>query len=151
MLNRVIYTFFLFFGLLCSSLLAQANTNLLYGNNSNANDSDFLPVEQAFIFSGQIEHNKALIQVDVVPGHYLYKHRFTFKPADSDTALGEPVYPPGEEIFDPYYQKNLETFPGNFTIEIPITYSGSLPEIEIGFQGVQQPDFATRHTKSISR
>ena len=139
MLNRAFVHFFLFISVIFSSSFVLASTSLLYGDSGNSVNQDFLPVEQAFIFSGRIEGNKAYIDIEVVPEHYLYKHRFTFKPLDSKmdskTSLGSPVYPVGEEIFDPYYQKNLEIFANNLTVEIPVSYSGQLPEIEIGFQG----------------
>ena len=135
MSNRIILPFFLFIGIICSSSVARANTSLLYDNADNNTSQSFLPVEQAFTFSGRVEQNSAYIDIEVAPEHYLYKHRFTFRPVSPEISLGIPVYPQGEEIYDPYYQKNLETFPENLTIEIPISYSGQLPEIEIGFQG----------------
>lgn len=135
MSNRIFFHFFLFIGIVSSSFFAEADTSLLYRDNNNDSNQSFLPVEQAFIFSGRIEQNRALIDIEVAPDHYLYKHRFIFSPVTANTSLGTPVYPRGEELFDPYYQKNLETFTENLTIEIPITYSGRLPEIEIGFQG----------------
>lgn len=135
MSKRPYFPLFLFLVTFCFGFVAHGSTSLLYGNGDNSSSQDFLPVEQAFIFSGRIEQNKAYVNIEVAPEHYLYKHRFDFKPVARSTSLGEPVYPQGEEIFDPYYQKSLETFPTSFSIEIPITHSGSLPEIVIGFQG----------------
>lgn len=136
MLNRFIISLFIFFGLLCSNTTLQASTSLLYGNGSlNSGAPEFLPVEQAFIFSGRVDQETAFIDVEIAPEHYLYKHRFSFSPVDANTRLGISEYPPGEELFDPYYQKNLETFSENFTIQIPAWFSGQLPEINISFQG----------------
>ncbi|WP_066017404.1 protein-disulfide reductase DsbD [Endozoicomonas atrinae] len=116
------------------SLPAQANLSQLFGAESNENQ-DFLPVEDAFQFTGRIEQGKAIIDVAVTPEHYLYKHRFTFAPVTDISNLDAAGYPAGEEIFDPYYNKELEIFSENFVINLPANHSGSLPELEIGFQG----------------
>lgn len=116
------------------SLSVQAERNPLFGTDSNVNQ-DFLPVTEAFQFSGSVEQGNAVIDVQVAPGHYLYKDRLSFSPASNITQLGSATYPPGELIHDPYFQKDMETFAHNLTITLPVEYSGSLPELEIGFQG----------------
>ncbi|MFK0570970.1 protein-disulfide reductase DsbD [Endozoicomonas sp.] len=123
----------LLLGLLIT-LPAQASLTQLFGSDSSENQA-FLPVEDAFRFTGRIENSKAIIDVQVTPEHYLYKHRFTFTPAIDVSKLGTAAYPAGETIFDPYYNKELEIFSENFVVELPINYSGNLPELEIGFQG----------------
>ncbi|WP_419532986.1 protein-disulfide reductase DsbD [Endozoicomonas sp.] len=123
----------LFLGLFIS-LPAQANLRQLFGADSGENQ-DFLPVEEAFQFTGRIEQGNAIVDVLVTPEHYLYKHRFTFTPATDIKSLGSETYPAGEQIFDPYYNKELEIFSNNFVIKLPVNHSGSLPELEIGFQG----------------
>lgn len=123
----------LLLGLLIS-LSAQASLTQLFGSDSSESPA-FLPVEEAFRFTGRIEENKAIIDVQVTPEHYLYKHRFTFTPVTDIAKLATAAYPDGEQIFDPYYNKELEIFSENFVVELPINYSGNLPELEIGFQG----------------
>lgn len=135
MLKRCYLFLPLFFIACCFSLFTQANTSLLYGSGDSQINQDFLPVEQAFIFTGLIEHNNAHINVEVAPKHYLYKHSFSFNPVTESTSLGEPAFPQGEKVFDPFYQKHLETFPENFSITIPVSHSNVMPEIEIEFQG----------------
>lgn len=116
------------------SLSVLANRNPLFGADSNTNQ-DFLPVTEAFQFSGSVDQGNAVIDVRVAPGHYLYKDRFTFSPARDITQLGNATYPQGEMIHDPYFQKDMETFVHDLTITLPVDYSGSLPELEIDFQG----------------
>ncbi len=123
----------LLLGLLIS-LPAQASLTQLFGSDSSESLL-FLPVEEAFRFTGRIEDNKAIIDVQVTPEHYLYKHRFTFTPVTDISKLETAAYPDGEQIFDPYYNKELEIFSENFIVELPVNYSGNLPELEIGFQG----------------
>ncbi|MGB1270443.1 MAG: protein-disulfide reductase DsbD [Endozoicomonas sp.] len=112
---------------------ARADFKQLFEANSST--SSFLPVEEAFRFTGRIHKQTALIEVKVTPGHYLYQHRFGFSPVSNIKQLGKPVYPTGEIIFDPYYKKDLETFSQDFTVQIPIEYSGNLPEVDIAYQG----------------
>lgn len=123
----------LLLGLLIS-LSSQASLAQLFGSDSSDSQA-FLPVEEAFRFTGRIEQDMAIIDVQVTPEHYLYKHRFTFTPVTDVSKLEAPAYPVGEALFDPYYNKELEIFSANFAVELPITYSGSLPELAIGFQG----------------
>ena len=116
------------------SLSVLAGQNPLFGTDSKINQ-DFLPVTEAFQFSGSVEQGNAVIDVQIAPGHYLYKDRFSFSPARDITHLGSAAYPPGELIYDPYFQKDMETFADNLTVKLPVEYSSSLPELEISFQG----------------
>ena len=116
------------------SLSVLAGQNPLFGADSKINQ-DFLPVTEAFQFSGSVEQGNAVIDVQIAPGHYLYKDRFSFSPARDITHLGSAAYPPGELIYDPYFQKDMETFAANLTVKLPVEYSSSLPELEISFQG----------------
>ena len=116
------------------SLSVLAAQNPLLSTDSKINQ-DFLPVTEAFQFSGSVEQGNALIDVQVAPGHYLYKDRFSFSPAKDITLQGSATYPSGELIYDPYFQKDMETFADNLTIKLPVEHSSSLPELEISFQG----------------
>jgi len=114
------------------SLPVLAGQNALFGAGT---EQEYLPVTEAFQFSGRVEQGNATINIQVAPGHYLYKDRFAFSPASDITQLGGATYPSGELIHDPYFQKDMVTFDHDFTIKMPIEYSGNLPELEIGFQG----------------
>ena len=116
------------------TLPLPADQNPLFATDSKVNQ-DFLPVTEAFQFSGSVDQGHAVINVQVAPGHYLYKDRFSFSPARDITHLGSASYPPGELIYDPYFQKDLETFADNLTVKLPVEYSSSLPELAISFQG----------------
>ena len=128
-------TFRLIWPLLLSlfiSLPALAGRSALLGTDTH---QDFLPVTEAFQFSGSVAQGNAIIDIQVAPGHYLYKDRFTFSPTSNITQLGSAIFPAGELIHDPYFQKDMMTFDHHFTITLPVKHSGSLPELEIGFQG----------------
>ena len=114
------------------SLPASANLSQVLGTDQNP---AFLPVHEAFRFSGHIEQDTVIIEARIAPQHYLYKHQFSFTPTAGIQKLGTAVFPVGEQIFDPYYNKNLDIFKHDFKIRIPVTYSGNIPELEISYQG----------------
>ena len=132
--SRLFAPFILFTALLWSTIVAQADIGQLFGSN-NASSPDFLPVEEAFQFNGQIEGDLAIIDITVAEGHYLYRHQFEFTPGIDLNSVGDANFPTGEEIYDPYYQKNLETYPVDIQVHIPVDYSGLVPEMNIRFQG----------------
>ena len=114
------------------SLPASANLSQVLGTDQNP---AFLPVHEAFRFSGHIEQDTVIIEARIAPQHYLYKHQFSFTPTAGIQKLGTAVFPVAEQIFDPYYNKNLDIFKHDFKIRIPVTYSGNIPELEISYQG----------------
>lgn len=97
--------------------------------------NEFLPVEEAFQINGYRTDNEAVIQISVTPGHYLYRHMFQFQPISNNTQLGTPILPDGIVKFDPYQQTELETYPEDMEIRLPIKTISSLPEIAVTFQG----------------
>ncbi|OQX39178.1 MAG: hypothetical protein B0D91_02180 [Oceanospirillales bacterium LUC14_002_19_P2] len=98
-------------------------------------DNEFLPVEEAFQLNGYHTGEEAVLQFTVTPGHYIYRHMFRFQAIDSNTKLGTPALPDGIVKFDPYQQTDLETYPEDMEIRIPIKTSETLPEIAVTFQG----------------
>lgn len=64
-----------------STNVQAAGLNDLFGNNQNATQSKFLPVDKAFqvISSGKAtsKGTRLSINFDITPGHYVYKDRLT--------------------------------------------------------------------------
>lgn len=98
-------------------------------------ENNFLPVEEAFRLEGYCTDKEAVLRFTVAPGYYLYRHRLQFQAVDSNTRLGNPVLPEGITRFDPYQQVELETYPDNVEIRLPIKTHETLPEIAVTFQG----------------
>ncbi len=123
--------FILLLILMSQSAMATGLQTLL----GQTTDNEFLPVEEAFQLNGYHTGEEAVLQFTVTPGHYLYQHMFRFQAVDRNTRLGTPVMPEGIVKFDPYQQAELETYPEDIEIRIPIETSETLPEIAVTFQG----------------
>nr|WP_281417008.1 protein-disulfide reductase DsbD [Kistimonas asteriae] len=123
--------FILLLILVSQSVMATGLQTLL----GQTTDNDFLPVEEAFQLNGYHTGEEAVLQFTVTPGHYLYRHMFRFQAVDSNTKLGNPVLPDGIVKFDPYQQTELETYPEDIEIRLPIDTRETLPEIAVTFQG----------------
>ncbi|MCL6270571.1 protein-disulfide reductase DsbD [Sansalvadorimonas sp. 2012CJ34-2] len=123
----------LLFLLLLGSFAQASITSLLSGNEA---EPDFLPVEEAFQVSGELDNDQITIRFAVTPGHYLYRHMFGFEAANpSSTQLGEPSFPQGVTKYDKFLKRELEIFPSDIEVAIPIITEDEFPEIRVKFQG----------------
>jgi len=86
-------------------------------------DEDFLPPEQAFKFSAQMDGaHTVVIDYAIADGYYMYRERFHF--GASGAKLGEPAIPAGKIKFDDTFQKNVETYHHGVQIRIPVEGNG---------------------------
>jgi thiol:disulfide interchange protein DsbD len=84
---------------------------------------DYLDPEAAFKFSAKMIDAKTIaVSYVIADGYYMYRERFAFK-ADG-AKLGEPIIPPGKIKFDETFQKDVETYRGTLTIQLPVEASG---------------------------
>ena len=113
--------------------LVRAELQSLFADTS-VNEPLFVPVEKAFKLNGHISDGLLHLNFEVLPGHYLYKERFSFS-ASSSTTLSEAVFPTGTNKYDENFEKNMEVFNQNILITLPIQSSEPAPEIEVRFQG----------------
>ena len=61
---------------------------------------------------------------------------FSFEAVNpSATQLGKPVYPTGLTKFDQFLKRDLETYPENISVHIPVQTTQEFPEIRVDFQG----------------
>lgn len=85
-------------------------------------EDDFLPPEQAFVFSAAMATPDTVeLTYRIAPGYYMYRERFEFV-ADPQSAatLGPPAYPQGKVKYDPTFEKDMEVYYGSLTISVPI-------------------------------
>ena len=105
MIKKILISFSLFFASLS-----------IYGQN-------FLPPEEAFkAVAEYATADQVLITVKPAKGYYIYKESLKFQIIKSDTgiALGTPALPLGKIKFDENFGKNLETYPKEFGITLPL-------------------------------
>jgi len=105
----------------CLALLAWAV--LAWRPAAALTEADFLPPEQAFVFSAAMaDPGTVELRYRIAPGYYMYRERFglSISPLGAAT-LGTPVYPQGEVKYDPTFEKNMEVYHQQVSITVPVT------------------------------
>jgi thiol:disulfide interchange protein DsbD len=91
---------------------------------------DFLPPEEAFVFSAATTTPTAVdIHFKIAPKYYMYRERFQFAAApDADPSwLGDPVFPDGIVTYDPTFEKDLEVYYDQVTVRLPLLAGAPQP------------------------
>lgn len=86
-------------------------------------EDDFLPPEQAFVFSAAMADPATLVlNYRIAPEYYMYRERFglSASPAQAVT-LGEAAYPQGKVKYDPTFDKDMEVFYGTVAVRVPLS------------------------------
>lgn len=85
---------------------------------------DYLSPENAFIFSATMIDSKTVeVAYKIADGYYMYRDRFQFR-ADGAT-LGQADFPHGKVKYDDNFQKEVETYRGEFSVRIPVDAAGA--------------------------
>ncbi len=96
------------------------NPSSSFGNGSGSDDDsglygDFLPPEQAFIYSVEtVSQQQIKLSWVIAEGYYLYKDKFIFG-TDADVKFEQAVFPSGVFVDDPKYGE-VEVFKGEASI-----------------------------------
>lgn len=115
----------------------------LYGNNSLSTplktnqESDFLPVEQAFRLEIKQTPNSATMQLVfiIADGYYLYKNRFAFTSDNPQVTLISPNLPKGEQKHDEFLG-DVEVYHNIVEITVAVNNPNKLAfTLEIKYQG----------------
>src|SRR5471032_2460552 len=110
------------FALLISGL-AQAGTNPF------ETKPDFLPVDQAFIFTSErLESGETQLFWQIADGYYLYQKRLKF---DGLEPQQHPALPEGESHSDEFFGEQ-QVYRQGLELKIP---AGATGQIKVGFQG----------------
>ena len=101
------------------------------------NDDQFLPVDEAFIFTA-VADGSAQIALDwqIAPGYYLYRHRVSVKTATGGFTLGEVAMPPGKKKTDEFFGE-VEVYYDTLNATVPVQRPANVSTLEItaGYQG----------------
>ena len=101
------------------------------------NEDQFLPVDQAFVFSGFADGGERVaLDWQVAPGYYLYRHRVSAKTATPGFTLGAVAMPPGRKKTDEFFG-DVEVYYESLRATIPVTRPASVSafELTVGYQG----------------
>lgn len=130
---------------------------LLFGAVS-AQAQNFLAPEQAFQVSAEYQSSQEIVlQVKPAKGYYIYRESIKFKIVknNGDLSLGTPQLPKGKIKFDENFGKELETYPKDFSILLPLVKnknnSGMLLSMELqgcADKGICYPPMELRFTLS---
>ncbi|MCG6656401.1 protein-disulfide reductase DsbD [Halomonas campisalis] len=103
--------------------------------SSSSNQSQFLPVMEAFQPSAWHDGDTLYIGFENAEGYYLYRHRLDVEGLDGELALGEPSIPPGEFKSDEFLG-DVYVFYDRVVFEAPIDSGAAGPlDIRVSFQG----------------
>jgi thiol:disulfide interchange protein DsbD len=140
MIKKLLITFALVFG----AIAAQAQ--------------NFLAPEQAFPVSAEYQSNQEIVLIaKPAKGYYIYRESIKFKliKNNDDVTLGIPQLPQGKIKFDENFGKELETYPKDFSILLPLinnkNASGMLLSMELqgcADKGICYPPMELRFTLS---
>jgi len=111
-------------GWLAGCLALLAAWAMLAGRPAAAlTEADFLPPEQAFVFSAAMTApDQVELRYRIAPGYYMYRERFGLSISPQGAAtLGAPAYPQGEVKYDPTFEKNMEVYHRQVSIAVPVT------------------------------
>ncbi len=140
MIKKLLITFALVFG----AIAAQAQ--------------NFLAPEQAFPVSAEYQSNQEIVLIaKPAKGYYIYRESIKFKliKNNGEVTLGAPQLPQGKIKFDENFGKELETYPKDFSILLPLinnkNASGMLLSMELqgcADKGICYPPMELRFTLS---
>ncbi len=102
-----------------------------------SNEDQFLPVDEAFVFTAIADGaDRILLDWQVAPGYYLYRHRTSAKTATPGFALGEIAMPDGKKKTDEFFG-DVEVYYGILSATVPVTRpeGGTSLEIQVSYQG----------------
>ena len=119
-----------------ATLLSLAVIGSAAAQNRLGEAPEFLPVDEAFVLSAEVDGDGALVaRWKIAEGYYLYRHRFVFKTREGDGAqVGEAAIPPGKAKVDEYFGE-VEVYYGQARASAPLRPGGGPVEVGIGYQG----------------
>jgi thiol:disulfide interchange protein DsbD len=130
---------------------------LLFGATA-AQAQNFLAPEQAFQVSAEYQSKQEIVlNVKPAKGYYIYRESIKFKLVknNGDLSLGAPQLPQGKIKFDENFGKELETYPKDFSILLPLINnkdaSGMILSMELqgcADKGICYPPMELRFTLS---
>ncbi len=121
--------------LLVISLFSVNASVSLFGQNSN---SQFAPVNQAFIFNFSQKNDQLMLGWQVKPGYYLYRQQIKISVQGATLAQWE--LPAGKPHEDEFYGKT-EIYPDSLMLPFTIEQGGDGSQMTVTYQGCAAAGF----------
>jgi thiol:disulfide interchange protein DsbD len=112
------------------------NLRSLLGSGAKS-DSDFLPVDQAFVLTASSPARDRLrLHWVIADDYYLYRDKVAVKTTATDVQLGKPSIPGGETKHDEYFGEQV-VFHGEMVADVGVSAAAGVTEvpIEVTYQG----------------
>jgi thiol:disulfide interchange protein DsbD len=126
-----------FRSLLAALLFAAAGAAAAQGLLGPSNQDQFLDVDKAFVLSAMADGGEGvLLDWQIAPGYYLYRHRVSVKTATPGFLLGDVVMPDGHKKTDEFFG-DVEVYYDLLNATVPVTRpeGASSFEIAVTYQG----------------
>jgi len=110
---------------------------LLGRRASGPMEGDFLPVDQAFVFSARrTAPDRITLRWEIAEAYYLYRDKVTLTALVPDVQLGAPRMPAGESKHDEYFGDQV-IYRGELVADVAVSAPAGLQEIpvEVSYQG----------------
>ena len=103
---------------------------------AQAQQGDFLPPDQAFVFTAKAQDAKtALLQFKAAKGYYMYQERFHFESQTPGVELGKPDFPPAHVIFDKNLGHDVAHYRDLVSIPLPVLKAPASFKMLVTYQG----------------
>ncbi|MEB0021601.1 protein-disulfide reductase DsbD [Actimicrobium sp. CCI2.3] len=97
---------------------------------------DYLPPEQAFVFSARVvDGNTVALHWDIAPGTHLYRERISIASTQSQAQWAALLLPAGEDRFDPNFNKTMAIFEKSLDVDVHFSKGSSLIPLTVNWQG----------------
>lgn len=101
------------------------------------NDAQFLPVDEAFVLAAAADGgSQVVLDWQVAPGYYLYRHRVAARNATPGFSLGALAIPPGKKKTDEFFG-DVEVYYDSLRVTVPVVRpaDGASLELAVSYQG----------------
>ena len=133
------YLILLAFVSVFSSAVAADETVLgnkeLSGSSVLLEQNSFLPVDQVYGVTVEINDSNLIFNWSIKPGYYLYRDRFKFNAVDATTQLKPPIFAAGKNKYDEFFAQELEVYYLNTRVVVPFESIDQQLNLEIESQG----------------
>jgi thioredoxin:protein disulfide reductase len=93
-----------------------------------AAEEDYLDPEVAFkLVAVPVDAKTIELRFDVATGYHLYRDKLNVQAEPATVRLGSLQMPRGKVVFDPTFQKDVESFDEAVTLRLPISQAGAEP------------------------
>jgi thioredoxin:protein disulfide reductase len=122
---------------LCLLVTASPKGNAFDFGQSAKQESEFLSVDQAFVFDSEITASGLRLKWHITDGYYLYQSKVELSSTDGRATLGEPIFSDlGIEEEDPYFGTTRVVYK-ELAVDLPVNLIPGArdTEISVKYQG----------------